>query len=854
MARFRSKIIAMRILSVLVLFFLALLLYWFMLLQNQNRLRASTLEQLHLRATQTSSALASQTEVMLSGLEHLAHSLAQPNHIQNIESFHQAVQVAFGIFPAETLTQVALADAQGKLIYSSLQGLTPPGAPVYITDREHFRIHLQGTEPQLFISRPLLGRVSQKWTIQFSYPVMQNGQFLGAVVVSVAPDYISNYFRKVFQDEQDVALLLHDDGSYLARSRMQEQALNQRVPADRPFLQNPSLLQGSYSTQTSFDRIERLYAWHRLPNHPLILIAGLSYKNIHMLEQQLREQIVRNLAGTLAILFSSIWAAFLFMRLHENNLALVVNKNRVKLALESSGMSSWSWNMQTDAFIHDLQWSKLLGLEPEKGPLTGTFVRHLVHPEDFQRFRQTFQRYLAGELPYFECEYRIRHRLGHYIHINNRAKFAYFDTSGKPVEVVGVQTDLTRSMAESQLRHALLNNSAAEILLVDSNRCILMANQRAQSRFAINGQELSGQIANCLHLDQLHFAAFDSAYNRLLATRKPISFSYPLKTAQGEQRWFVIHGNLLQPEQEDSNIIWTLLDTTERYQAEAALLAASTQLQAVIENFPGGILVTDQHGNILIGNPRFCQLLAPDLSPGALAQQSLDSLGGQLPQEQADKLHIRPDESSWRDEIVLESQQIISINVISLHSPQQDNGYLWIFYDITHHRQHEQSLKRLAMTDPLTGIANRRAFMEALERCLLHSPGQGALIAIDLDHFKQVNDSYGHAAGDEVLIELARLMQQSLRSSTDLAGRTGGEEFYILLQDASVEGAKRLAERLRSALEQRVIKAGSHCIRVTLSAGIASMATGDSKTVMEKADRALYRAKELGRNQVQLLS
>lgn len=167
----------------------------------------------------------------------------------------------------------------------------------------------------------------------------------------------------------------------------------------------------------------------------------------------------------------------------------------------------------------------------------------------------------------------------------------------------------------------------------------------------------------------------------------------------------------------------------------------------------------------------------------------------------------------------------------------------------------EQAAKarELAMTDPLTGLANRRKAMAEIDQRILQCRQEGrklSLIIFDLDHFKSVNDGFGHQAGDQVLKRIAAIALSQIRDS-DLVGRVGGEEFVWLLPDACSEIAGNAAERLRRAIEADSGVPGTP--PVTASVGYACWQPGDtSLTLFAGADAALYRAKEAGRNQVRM--
>lgn len=167
-----------------------------------------------------------------------------------------------------------------------------------------------------------------------------------------------------------------------------------------------------------------------------------------------------------------------------------------------------------------------------------------------------------------------------------------------------------------------------------------------------------------------------------------------------------------------------------------------------------------------------------------------------------------------------------------------------------------EAFRELAQTDPLTGCFNRRSFMLAAEQAqgqVNRRQESHALLMLDIDHFKQVNDTYGHPVGDEVIRMLAKTCIDHLRS-TDMLGRLGGEEFAVLLRGTTVDNAEKVAENLRQRLEACAVscEGRDEPLHFTVSIGISRLEAGDDSAMdaIERADVALYRAKTSGRNRV----
>jgi len=272
----------------------------------------------------------------------------------------------------------------------------------------------------------------------------------------------------------------------------------------------------------------------------------------------------------------------------------------------------------------------------------------------------------------------------------------------------------------------------------------------------------------------------------------------------------------------------------------------------IIENMRDGVLVLDSHNAVVDINPAAQRLLGID--------------GKQAIGEQVEVIFRKMPEIVERFLDVPSAKTVVQIGrdgneryfdvVISPVDGRgaEYSGRTVTIHDTTERFRLYQEVERLAQTDPLTGLFNRRYFFESAERELLRSARYKksiSLLMLDLDGFKMVNDTYGHGIGDSVLREVAVLLKDTLRRN-DLVGRYGGEEFIILLPEIDMAGAYEVAERLRANITTKSMQANEAVFWITASIGISAFGEGDTfSSLVDAADAALYRAKALGKNRVE---
>lgn len=185
-----------------------------------------------------------------------------------------------------------------------------------------------------------------------------------------------------------------------------------------------------------------------------------------------------------------------------------------------------------------------------------------------------------------------------------------------------------------------------------------------------------------------------------------------------------------------------------------------------------------------------------------------------------------------------------------INNMNEITGYVSTGKDVTERVEMENKLAQLASTDPLTGLYNRRSLGEFLAAEMIRVtryPSPMSLIIFDIDHFKSINDLFGHDVGDDVLRDIAKVIQCNIRK-TDIFARWGGEEFIILSPETTGDHAENLAEKLRNAVENYDFALPK---KITVSFGVAEYISGEtSEQMIKRADKAMYQAKENGRNRV----
>ena len=314
------------------------------------------------------------------------------------------------------------------------------------------------------------------------------------------------------------------------------------------------------------------------------------------------------------------------------------------------------------------------------------------------------------------------------------------------------------------------------------------------------------------------------------------------------------HGHALR-------LIATLSDSSQRRDAQERQRLSSSLFQHLHE----GLLIADAELRVLDVNPAYLEILGGDREnllgtvPSMLRPSPADPLVRQQRQRMWDALRSA---GRWRGEVVERRRNgeacTLQVTISTVNGEDDKTLYhALVISDITEQRQQRDRLERQAHFDELTRLPNRTRLMQLLSEAMTAADADGHLLTVcylDLDRFKPVNDRFGHAAGDRLLVELAGRLRSALRSNaiwSDTAGRLGGDEFVLLLRATTIEESRLAVERVLRVVEQPyLIDPGAEPVQVTASMGccVYPIDHSDADTLLRHADNAMYDAKQAGRN------
>ena len=554
----------------------------------------------------------------------------------------------------------------------------------------------------------------------------------------------------------------------------------------------------------------------------------------------------------------------------EQEQALRDSQERLTLALESASLGTWDWHIPSSMLYGSARAATLHGLKGE--PYHGDFAEFFscVPEDDQQKMRVAYRELVEGVRHDYQLSYRVRMLDGESRFLESTAKL-YRDDQNEPLRMAGILVDITervmreQRLAASEEKFATLFQASPEPICVTRVRdgAFIEINPSFSQTFGWQPEEIVGEKA-----PSIGFWADEQQrqqlYKKITRDQGLNNETARFRTRHGKELTCVVSSRFIRVDRQLC-ITTTFRDITERQQAEAALKASQEKFAKAFHFSPDAITITEREsGRYIEVNEGFCRLTGFKTEE-VIGYNSLEFNLWANPEErllliervrQEGRVHHLEMQGLHRDG----SSRLVEVSV----EPIDLDGVpclLLTARDISELKEAQAQVRHLAYHDPLTNLPNRALLMDRLTQqisLLKRHDLHGALLFIDLDHFKHINDSLGHPVGDAVLKMVTARLEASVRQE-DTVARLGGDEFVVLV--SGLEGkrseitrqVRQIAEKLRKLLAEPMLHDG-HRLQVTPSIGIALIPDhGDNPTdLLKRADIALYRAKDSGRNTIQL--
>jgi len=555
-------------------------------------------------------------------------------------------------------------------------------------------------------------------------------------------------------------------------------------------------------------------------------------------------------------------------RLQDARLRLESSEFRLRLVLKGTNDGWWDWNIVTNEHTYSARGWEALGYERDELPYDDRLWDRLVHPDDRAMRRRAMQEAIDSGSENYSFEMRMLHKDGHAVPVLCRG-YILRDSYGNAIRISGTDTDLTDRKqaalvlrAERELNEQIYAHSPIGISIFDADGNCVSANEAI-------ARQVGGTVELLLAQNFHAIASWKSSgiYElavRTMETGEPVTAVRKVTSSFGRELWMNVIFRLL-PVTGDAAARPRLMlmtdDITEVKRMEFERQEIQESYERVFSSSIDGILHTRPDGATLKANPAACQMLGMD--EAELIRRGRSGVIDLDDPRCAILLEERARTGRMRGEITMVrgNGERFQAEVSSSLYTSRDGVLLGstIFRDITERKLAESETHRLAYFDELTRLPNRRLLLDRIGLSLesaRRTGNFGALMFLDLDNFKRLNDARGHSVGDSLLMEVALRLTQLMRSA-DLVARLGGDEFVVLVDnlgddiEAAARAAMAVAEKVRTVLERPFLVDG------TLYSGTGSIgltmfpkAREGVDDLLREADTAMYRSKAMGRNRI----
>ncbi|MDO8311977.1 MAG: diguanylate cyclase [Sideroxyarcus sp.] len=614
-----------------------------------------------------------------------------------------------------------------------------PGNPtsVYLGDRPYFRLFAEGGPDQLYISEPVLGRLTKRRGMQLARPILaSDGKFLGIVVIFLPPDLLTRFIKPLEIGTDTIMSVISPSGALLSRSKDIEKFLDTRISPEQlaEYQQNRS---GFALRRSVLDQVERGLAHRWISAYPLLLVVSRTPDTVYTEISTQQQLLLFFGSGASLLVLASLTLLGRSWRLREEGERLLQREHTNLVGAQRiAQLGSWELDLASGRLYWSDEVFRIFEIDKNQFPASYDAFLNAIHPDDREAVNHNYTYSLEKREPY-NIVHRLRMSDGRIKWVRERCT-SNFEANGKPLRSSGTVQDITTDRGnEIELRIAATAFESQEGMFVtDENGVILRINNAFTDITGYTAADVVGKNPR-IRSSGRHDAAFYAA-------------------------------------------MWERIKSTGAWKGE----------------------LWNRHKN---------------------------------------------------GEVYPESISITAVMGVD----DTVTHYVATMHDISERKASEEQIHNLAFYDPLTQLPNRRLLQDRLQQALVtssRSKNHGALMFMDLDKFKTLNDTMGHDIGDLLLQQVAQRLLSCVREA-DTVARLGGDEFVVLLEELSEQGAQastqagNVGQKILDALNQPY-HLGEHEHHSTPSIG-ATLFRGQQETAEElikQADLAMYQVKAAGRN------
>jgi diguanylate cyclase (GGDEF)-like protein/PAS domain S-box-containing protein len=752
-------------------------------------------------------------------------------------------------------------DADGTLINSSESW---PGPKINVGDRDYFKSLKSGTFVEPYQIGIVHSRLSDKPVITVARKITgPNGEFLGITTRAFTPAKVESFFSSLTLGRDASISMLHRDGMMLARHPHVEEIIGRNFK-DSPAVKN--LFDADQSTSkliSPIDAKERLVSVRGLTRFPLIMMTTMTVESALINWRAQTTYLI--VAAVLCALVISIILTLIVRQLTRQH-----RSSREQLALEKRRLHTAVGNMNYGLLLFDSSY-RLVVCNSRYLDIYG-MSRDIVKPGC------SFRDLIAHRNEVWSIPGDVDEHCARILENVSLGK-SVFNTSpdGRSIQVshrhvsdggwVATHEDITERVKREASFRLLFDSNPVPMWVFDKSTLDFIAvNQAAIDKYGYSREEFLS-----LKVTDIRPPKARERFRTWISNSETINEGDNLwqhLTADGRAIDVCIYSQALSYEGHEARLV-AVHDVTDQRNAAEQLAKTKRFLNAVIENVPVPIIVKDIPEPGANADSFTLSLInkAAEELYGISGEKCIGKTLSELfPSEQI-QLSLRLDSQTLLTEgtIIAEDQaafshskgvRLVTSRRMTIRGPSgQPEHLIGLFEDVTDRREAEKRIEFMAHHDVLTGLANRAAFDECFAATLQQASltqGRVSLMCMDLDGFKEINDTYGHSAGDGVLKEVARRM--TLCAEGAFIARFGGDEFAMILpDDEGLSYANLVAHRLLSSMNSELSVAG-HRLKIGMTIGLAQYPEhgSDCETLLSNADVALYHAKANEPGTVQL--